>query len=99
MVIPTLRYCRQNNYSIPLQTINRCFIADAPGTFRKVSVSRVGILGFMLVYALVGFLVALAFAAVSISSGIGLIMVKQRKGLYSKKNDKGIYIYAYRERL
>ena len=40
----------------------------------------VGILGFMLVYALVGFLVALAFAAVSISSGIGLIMVKQRKG-------------------
>lgn len=59
----------------------------------------VGILGFMLVYALVGFLVALAFAAVSISSGIGLIMVKQRKGLYSKKNDKGIYVYAYRERL
>lgn len=59
----------------------------------------VGILGFMLVYALVGFLVALAFAAVSISSGICLIMVKQRKGLYSKKSDKGIYVYAYRERL
>lgn len=59
----------------------------------------VGILGFMLVYALVGFLVALVFATVSISSGICLIMVKQRKGLYSKKNDKGIYVYAYRERL
>lgn len=59
----------------------------------------VGILGFMLVYALLGFLLALAFAVVSISCGIGLIMVKQRKGLYSKKTDKGIYIYAYRERL
>lgn len=59
----------------------------------------VGILGFMLVYALLGFLSALAFAVVSISCGIGLIMVKQRKGLYSKKTDKGFYIYAYRERL
>lgn len=59
----------------------------------------VGILGFMLVYALLGFLLALAFAVVSISCGIGLIMIKQRKGLYSKKTDKGIYIYAYRERL
>lgn len=59
----------------------------------------VGILGFMLVYALLGFLLALVFAVVSISCGIGLIMVKQRKGLYSKKTDKGIYIYAYRERL
>lgn len=59
----------------------------------------IGILGFMLVYALLGFLLALAFAVVSISCGIGLIMVKQRKGLYSKKTDKGIYIYAYRERL
>ncbi len=59
----------------------------------------VGILGFMLVYALAGFLLALAFAAVAISCGIGLIMVKQRRGLYSKKTDKGIFIYAYRERL
>ena len=59
----------------------------------------VGILGFMLVYALTGFLLALAFSAVSISTGIGLIMVKQRRGLYSKKTDKGIFIYAYSERL
>ena len=44
----------------------------------------VGILGFMLVYALTGFLLALAFSAVSISTGIGLIMVRQRRGLYSK---------------
>ena len=59
----------------------------------------VGILGFMLVYALTGFLLALAFSAVSISTGIGLIMVRQRRGLYSKKTDKGIFIYAYSERL
>ena len=59
----------------------------------------VGILGFMLVYALTGFLLALAFSAVSISTGIGLIMVRQRRGLYSKKTDKGIFIYVYRERL
>ena len=44
----------------------------------------VGILGFMLVYALTSFLLALAFSAVSISTGIGLIMVRQRRGLYSK---------------
>ena len=44
----------------------------------------VGILVFMLVYALTGFLLALAFSAVSISTGIGLIMVRQRRGLYSK---------------
>lgn len=44
----------------------------------------VGILSFMLVYALTGFLLALAFSAVSISTGIGLIMVRQRRGLYSK---------------
>lgn len=61
--------------------------------------AAVGILGFMLVYALAGFLLALAFAVVSVSCGIGLIMVKQRRGLYSKKTDKGIYIYAYKERL
>ena len=59
----------------------------------------VGILGFMLVYALTGFLLALVFAAVSISAGIGMIMVKQRRGQYSKKTDKGIFIYAYSERL
>ena len=59
----------------------------------------VGILGFLLVYALTGFLLALAFSAVSISTGIGLIMVRQRRGLYSKKTDKGIFIYAYSERL
>ena len=59
----------------------------------------VGILGFMLVYALTGFLLALAFSAVSISTGIGLIMVRQRRGLYSKKTDKGIFISAYSERL
>ena len=59
----------------------------------------VGILGFMLVYALTGFLLALAFSAVSISTGIGLIMVRQRRGLCSKKTDKGIFIYAYSERL
>ena len=44
----------------------------------------VGILGFMLVYALTSCLLALAFSAVSISTGIGLIMVRQRRGLYSK---------------
>ena len=59
----------------------------------------VGILGFMLVYALTGFLLALTFSAVSISTGIGLIMVRQRRGLYSKKTEKGIFIYAYSERL
>ena len=61
--------------------------------------AAVGILGFMLVYALTGFIIALAFAAVSISVGIGLIMVKQRRGLYTKKVDKGIFIYAYSERI
>ena len=54
----------------------------------------VGILGFMIVYALTGFLVGLGFAVASISTGIGLIMVKQRKGLHTKKQEKGIYIYA-----
>lgn len=61
--------------------------------------AAVGILGFMLVYALTGFIIALVFAAVSISVGIGLIMVKQRRGLYTKKVDKGIFIYAYSERI
>lgn len=59
----------------------------------------VGILGFMLVYALVGFIIALVFTVVSLSIGIGLIMIKQRRGLYTKKTDKGIFIYAYGERI
>lgn len=59
----------------------------------------VGILGFMLVYALVGFILALAFAVISISVGVVLIMVKQRRGLYTKKIDKGVFIYAYSERI
>jgi len=54
----------------------------------------IGILGFMIVYALVGFLVGLGFAVIAISSGIGLIMVKQRKGLHTKKSEKGVFIYA-----
>ena len=58
----------------------------------------VGLLGFMVVYAITGFLVALVFAVVSISVGTGLIMVRQRRGLYSKKVDKGIFIYAYSRR-
>lgn len=59
----------------------------------------VGILGFMLVYALVGFIIALVFAVISLSTGIVLIMVKQRRGLYTKKIDKGVFIYAYSERI
>lgn len=59
----------------------------------------VGILGFMLVYALVGFVMALVFAVISISTGVVLIMVKQRRGLYTKKIDKGVFIYAYGERI
>lgn len=59
----------------------------------------VGILGFMLVYALVGFVIALVFAVISISTGVVLIMVKQRRGLYTKKIDKGVFIYAYGERI
>ena len=59
----------------------------------------VGILGFMLVYALVGFVIALVFAVISISTGVVLIMVKQRRGLYTTKIDKGVFIYAYGERI
>jgi len=54
----------------------------------------VGILGFMIVYAIAGFVLGLAFAVVAISTGIAFIMVKQRKGLHSKKTDKGIFVYA-----
>ena len=56
--------------------------------------AAVGILGFMLVYAMAGFIIRLAFAVIAISCGAGLIMVKQRRGLHSKKSDKGIFIYA-----
>ena len=56
--------------------------------------AAVGILGFMLVYAMAGFIIGLAFAVISISCGAGLIMVKQRRGLHTKKSDKGIFIYA-----
>lgn len=59
----------------------------------------VGILGFMLVYALVGFVIALVFAVISISTGVVLIMIKQRRGLYTKKIDKGVFVYAYSERI
>lgn len=59
----------------------------------------VGILGFMLVYALVGFVMALVFAVISISTGVVLIMIKQRRGLYTKKIDKGVFVYAYSERI
>ena len=54
----------------------------------------VGILGFMLVYALTGFIIGLAFAVLSIGAGVGVIMVKQRRGLHPKKTDKGVFIYA-----
>ena len=56
--------------------------------------AAVGILGFMLVYAMAGFIIGLAFAVISISCGAGLIIVKQRRGLHTKKSDKGIFIYA-----
>ena len=56
--------------------------------------ASVGILGFMLVYALTSFIIGLAFAVLSISAGVGLIMVKQRRGLHSKKTDKGVFIYS-----
>ena len=56
--------------------------------------AAVGILGFMLVYALTGFIIGLAFAVLSISTGVGIIMVKQRRGLHSKKTDKGVFVYA-----
>ena len=56
--------------------------------------AAVGILGFMLVYAMAGFIIGLAFAVIAISCGAWLIMVKQRRGLHSKKSDKGIFIYA-----
>ncbi len=56
--------------------------------------AAVGILGFMLVYALTGFIIGLAFAVLSISTGVGIIMVKQRRGLHSKKGDKGVFVYA-----
>ena len=56
--------------------------------------AAVGILGFMIMYAIAGFIVGLVFAVVSISSGIAFIMVKQRKGLHTKKSDKGIFVYA-----
>ena len=56
--------------------------------------AAVGILGFMLVYALTGFIIGLAFAVISISCGVGLIMMKQRRGLHSKTTDQGIFIYA-----
>lgn len=61
--------------------------------------ATVGILGFMIVYALTGFIWGLAFAVVVISSGFGLIILKQRKGLHSKKCDKGIFIYACSRKL
>lgn len=56
--------------------------------------AAVGILGFMLVYALTGFIIGLAFAVLSISTGVGIIMVKQRRGLHSKKADNGVFVYA-----
>ena len=56
--------------------------------------AAVGILGFMLVYAMAGFIIGLAFAVIAISCGARLIMGKQRRGLHSKKSDKGIFIYA-----
>ena len=54
----------------------------------------VGILGFMIVYAIAGFIVGLVFAVVALSTGMSFIMVKQRKGLHTKKTDKGIFVYA-----
>jgi hypothetical protein len=61
--------------------------------------ATVGILGFMIVYALTGFLIGLAFAVVAISAGFGMIIIKQRRGLHSKKTDKGIFIYACSRKL
>lgn len=61
--------------------------------------ATVGILGFMIVYALTGLILGLAFAVVVISSGFGLIIIKQRKGLHSKKTNKGIFIYACSRKL
>ena len=54
----------------------------------------VGILGFMIVYAIAGFIVGLVFAVVALSTGMTFIMVKQRKELHTKKTDKGIFVYA-----
>lgn len=62
-------------------------------TWAAITVT-VGILGFMIVYALTGFLFGLAFAVVAISLGFGLIIIRQRKGLHTKKSGKGIFIYA-----
>lgn len=56
--------------------------------------AAIGILGFMVMYAIAGFIWGLGFAIVAISSGITIIMVKQRKGLHTKKSDKGILVYA-----
>ena len=56
--------------------------------------AAVGILGFMIVYAVAGFIVGLVFAVVALSTGLAFIMVKQRKGLHTKKTDKGIFVYA-----
>ena len=56
--------------------------------------AAVGILGFMIVYAIAGFIVGLVFAVAALSTGMALIMVKQRKGLHTKKTDKGIFVYA-----
>ena len=52
--------------------------------------AAVGILGFMLVYALTGFIIGLAFAVLSISTRVDITMVKQRRGLNTKKNQKDI---------
>ena len=56
--------------------------------------AAVGILGFMIVYAIAGFIVGLVFVVVALSTGMAFIMVKQRKGLHTKKTDKGIFVYA-----
>ena len=56
--------------------------------------AAVGILGFMIVYAIAGFIVGLVFAVAALSTGMAFIMVKQRKGLHTKKTDKGIFVYA-----
>lgn len=59
-----------------------------------VITAAIGILGFMIMYAIAGFIWGLVFATVAISSGITIIMVKQRKGLHTKKSYKGIFVYA-----
>ena len=56
--------------------------------------AAVGILGFMIMYAIAGFIVGLVFAVAALSTGMAFIMVKQRKGLHTKKTDKGIFAYA-----